>query len=71
MCERYSDGKLFLWPLATAQYQSSNWIEAYASYGELLEKIEKAQPQNYHNLIQCRTKMASALFNLGDKNESA
>ena len=69
MCERYPGGKLFLWALATAQYQSSDWAEAYASYSKLLEKIEAAQPQNYHNLIQCRAKMASALFNLENKKE--
>ncbi|HEX9917203.1 MAG TPA: hypothetical protein VGB16_05650 [candidate division Zixibacteria bacterium] len=69
MCEKYPQGKLFLWPLASAQYQSGDWEGAYASYSQLLVKIEKSQPKNYYNLIECRTKMANALYNLGKMEE--
>ncbi|MCJ7509233.1 MAG: hypothetical protein MUO85_11015 [candidate division Zixibacteria bacterium] len=69
MYEKYPQGKLFLWPFAFAQYKACDWQGAYASYSQLLEKIEKTQPKTYYNLIECRTKMANALFNLGKLEE--
>lgn len=69
MYEKYSQGKLFLWPYAFAQYKACDWQGAYLSYSQLLEKIEKIQPKNYYNLIECRTKMANTLFNLGKIEE--
>ncbi len=71
MCERYPSGKLFLWALASAQYRSGDWEGAYASYFKLLDKIEKSQPENYYNLVECRVKMANALYAMGRVRESA
>ena len=70
MCEKYPSTKLFLWALASAQYRNGDWHGAYVSYSKLLEKIEQSQPENYYNLIECRIKMANALYNLGKIGES-
>jgi len=71
MCETYPSGKIFLWALASAQYRSGDWQGAYASYFKLTDKIEQTQPGNHYNLIECRTKMANALYALGKVQESA
>jgi hypothetical protein len=74
MQHKYPEGKSFLWALATAHYEKSDWTNAYALYQEILIRIDDQNnrstssadnPNNYYNWIECKFHIASSLFNLG------
>jgi tetratricopeptide (TPR) repeat protein len=77
MQNKYPEGKSFLWALATAYYEKSDWTNALLSYQEILVRIENQivrssssdnhleNPNNYYNRIECKFHIANCLFNLG------
>ena len=77
MQNEYPEGKSFLWTLATAYYEKSDWTDALSLHQEILERIEEQvdeaalsgdhseNPHNYYNHIECKFHIASCLFNLG------
>ena len=81
MQNKYPQGKSFLWGLATAYYEKSDWTNALFSYQEILERIENQidvstssgtnleNPNNYYNRIECKFHIANCLFNLGKFDE--
>ena len=81
MQNKYPKGKSFLWALATAYYEKSDWSNALFFYQEILERIEKQidrstssgnhrkNPNNYYNRIECKFHIANCLFNLGKFEE--
>ncbi|MCK4384900.1 MAG: tetratricopeptide repeat protein [candidate division Zixibacteria bacterium] len=81
MQNKYPEGKSFLWGLAQAYYEKSDWSNALLSYQEILGRIEnqidgstssrnhRKNPNNYHNRIECKFHIANCLFNLGKFEE--
>ena len=81
MQNKYQEGKSFLWTLATAYYEKSDWTNALFLYREILGRIESQidaatssgndpkNPSNYFNWIECKFHIASCLFNLGKFEE--
>jgi tetratricopeptide (TPR) repeat protein len=77
MQDKYPEGKSFLWTLATACYEKSDWTNALSLHQEILERIEDqiggfplsgdhpGNPHNYYNHIECKYHIANCLFNLG------
>jgi tetratricopeptide (TPR) repeat protein len=77
MQKKYPEGKSFLWTLATAYYEKSDWTDALSLHQEILERIENQiggfpssgdhpeNPHNYYNHIECKYHIANCLFNLG------
>ncbi len=76
MQNKYPEGKSFLWALATAYYEKSDWTNALSLHQEILERIQEqidaaassgnhpGNPHNYYNHIECKFHIASCLFNL-------
>lgn len=81
MQNKYPEGKSFLWALATAYYEKSDWTNALFSYQEISERIENQidvstssgnhpeNPNNYYNQVECKFHIAHCLFNLGKFEE--
>ncbi len=81
MQNKYPQGKSFLWALATAYYEKSDWTKALFSYQEILGRLENqidgstssgnhpGNPNNYYNQIECKFHIANCLFNLGKFEE--
>ncbi|MCK4428449.1 MAG: tetratricopeptide repeat protein [candidate division Zixibacteria bacterium] len=81
MQNKYPEGKSFLWALATAYYEKSDWTNALFSYQKILVRIENQidgstssgtnpeNPNNYYNQIECKFHIANCLFNLGKFEE--
>jgi len=78
MQNKYPEGKSFLWALATAYYEKSDWTNAFALYQEILVRIDDQNnrfassannPNNYYNQIECKFHIANCLFNLGKFDE--
>jgi tetratricopeptide (TPR) repeat protein len=81
MQNKYPQGKSFLWALATAYYEKSDWTNALLSYREILARVESEihgstssgtnpeNPNNYYNQIECKFHIANCLFNLGKVGE--
>ena len=81
MQNKYPEGKSFLWALATAYYEKSDWSNALLSYQEILARIENQidgstssgtnpeNPNNYYNQVECKFHIANCLFNLGKFEE--
>jgi len=81
MQNKYPQGKSFLWALATAYYEESDWTNALFSYREILGRIENQidgstssgnhpeNPNNYYNQIECKFHIANCLFSLGKLDE--
>lgn len=77
MQNKYPEGKSFLWSLATAHYEKSDWAKALSLHQEILERIEgqiggfptsgdhPENPHNYCNHVECKFHIASCLFSLG------
>jgi tetratricopeptide (TPR) repeat protein len=77
MQNKYPEGKSFLWALATAYYEKSDWTNALFFYQEILKRIENqidaftldsdhpGNPHNYYNHIECKFHIANCLSNLG------
>jgi len=73
---KYPEGKSFLWALATAYYEKSDWANALLSYQEILGRIEyqidasasnsndPESPNKYYNRVECKFHIANCLFNL-------
>ena len=68
MQSKYSQGKLFLWPLAEAYFRKRDWDSALVDYRELLGRIENehssGNPDQSYNLIECKFYIANSLFGL-------
>jgi tetratricopeptide (TPR) repeat protein len=81
MQSKYPEGKSFLWALAEAYYEKSDWSNALFYYREILERIDNRNdrfnsggnhpenPNNYYNRIECKFHIANSLFNLGKFEE--
>jgi tetratricopeptide (TPR) repeat protein len=81
MQNKYPEGKSFLWALAEAYYEKSDWTNALSSYREILERIESQIPaatsscnhskntNSYYNWVECKFHIANCLFNLGKLEE--
>ena len=52
MFEKFPDGKLFLWPIASAYFEKEEYHKAAEVYLTLRTKLTSA-PGNYYNLIEC------------------
>jgi tetratricopeptide (TPR) repeat protein len=74
MQNKYSQGKTFLWALATAYYEKFDWKNALFYYQEIVGRIENGQKDSaslnsYYNLVECKFHLANCLFNLGKFKE--
>jgi len=69
MYERFPEGTLFLWPLATALFEQENFQQAAETY-RLLEERLRSQPGNYYNLVECHHQLYRCLDKLR-RNEEA
>ncbi len=77
MQDKYSEGKSFLWSLATAYYEKSDWTNALSLHQKILERIESQidkvassgshsqNSHNYYNHVECKFHIANCLFNMG------
>ncbi len=52
MLERFPDGKLLLWPMASAYFEKEDYHKAVETYRKLRSKLTDS-PGNYYNLIEC------------------
>jgi len=64
--QEYPEGKLFLWALATAYYETYDWEKAIEYYTLIIKKLKKNPGENYYNLIECQHQIAESYFNFGD-----
>lgn len=64
--KEYPDGKIFLWALATANYEKYDWHKAIEYYGLIKKKLNNNPAENYYNLIECQYRIADSYFNSGD-----
>ena len=58
MAQRYSDGKVFLWPLAEAYYKQKMYDSAATVYERIRDKLLR-RPGNFFNLIEVDHKLVT------------
>lgn len=69
MLKLYPDGKIFLWPLASAQYKSHYFGDALETLRLLRLRLERA-PGNYYNLVEVDWQIYRCLKKLGRRQEA-
>lgn len=70
MLELYPDGKIFLWPLASARYESGRFDDALETLQLLRLRLERS-PGNYYNLVEVDWQVYRCLQKLGRRQQAS
>ena len=68
--ETTGGGRNALWLLGGIYWSNGNLRKAAENYARLIESLERAEDQNYYNLIFCRYRRGVCLFGLQKYNEA-
>ncbi|RKX26032.1 MAG: hypothetical protein DRP45_04530 [Candidatus Zixiibacteriota bacterium] len=66
----YPGGKVFLWPLAQAQYLTADYGSALDTYSKIRRKLA-VSPGNYYNLVECDFHVCQCLNWLGEHGQAS